>query len=76
VAGQLLAAAAVIRARGDRPVPPTLRAAVDRATALVAPADAAAPPLSPAEAAELAVSALTGTAPDTERQELGNTSPA
>jgi DNA-binding SARP family transcriptional activator/predicted ATPase len=74
VAGQLLAAAAAIRARGDRPVPPSLRAAVDQAAALVAAADGAAPPLAPAEAAELAISVLTAAAPVPHRHQLGDAS--
>ena len=73
VAGQLLAAAAAIRHRGDRPVPPTLRAAVDQATALVTSAVVGAATLPPAAAAELALSVLTGAVP-AERQQLDDAS--
>jgi hypothetical protein len=61
-AGYLLAAAEVIRARGDRPGPPTLRVAVDEARLLAAePAGGAASALGaagPDAAAERAVAAL------------------
>jgi len=55
----LLAAAAAIRARGDRPGPPTLRAAVDQATAgLPAPPEAGRPVPDPARAAGQALDVL------------------
>ena len=58
---RLLAAADAIRDRGDRPAPPSLREAVERARAAVADADVdASPPLAPRQAAGLARQALTG----------------
>ncbi|MGH3395535.1 MAG: hypothetical protein ACRDPO_12685, partial [Streptosporangiaceae bacterium] len=55
----LLAAAAAIRARGDRPGPPALRAAVDQATArLASRLEAAQPVTDPNLAASQALSAL------------------
>ncbi|HEY1643454.1 MAG TPA: BTAD domain-containing putative transcriptional regulator [Streptosporangiaceae bacterium] len=71
LADQLLEAAAAIRVRGDRPVPPTLRAAVSRAAALVAGSGGDAAPLSPAAAAALAVAVLTDGA--RQHQEQGDT---
>ena len=56
VSARLLAAAAQIRARGDRPGPPTLRAAVDQARS--AAGVASDEPLDVRAAADLAISAL------------------
>jgi predicted ATPase/DNA-binding SARP family transcriptional activator len=74
VAGRLLAAAAAIRERGDRPGPPTLRGAVDEARAATAASVVATgPPLGPAAAAELATAALSSPAlSPAARLELGD----
>jgi predicted ATPase/DNA-binding SARP family transcriptional activator len=62
VVRDLFSAAADIRAKGDRPVPPTLRDEVDRARlAIAGAADRdVGPPLDPRQAALLARQALTG----------------
>jgi predicted ATPase/DNA-binding SARP family transcriptional activator len=61
VVRDLLAAAAAIRAKGDRPVPPTLRDQVDRARLAITGADRdVTQPLDPRQAAQLARQALTG----------------
>jgi predicted ATPase/DNA-binding SARP family transcriptional activator len=62
VPAALLAAAAAIRQRGDRPGMPTLRAAADAARAALASA-APGPPLDPASAAALALASLTPATP-------------
>jgi predicted ATPase/DNA-binding SARP family transcriptional activator len=70
VAARLLAAAGRIRERGDRPGMPTLRGAVDEARAAIAAAGSpplpAAPELTPAAAADLAIAVLSPGLQDSE----------